>query len=399
MPLSFPSSPSVGATSTQNGRQYVWTGYAWELVASSDNADVLLRSLFVPAAPTGVAASAGNAQATLAWTAPAGTISQAPVTDYVVQLSSNSGATWSNYTPPVPTITISAQPTNQTASSGSATFSVTASVTLGGSLTYQWQKSDNAGSTWADVSGATSSSIALSSLTNGADNSDQYRVVVSSSGATSVTSSAATLTVNASYTPTAVLLTSGSSYTVPSGATSVKAWAVGGGGPGGSWSNSAAGAGGCAYKTWSVSGATVAYVVGSAGGNSTVTYSGTTITGNGCVSGLGLTGGSFSGGDGGAQGGAGESFGEGDASGGAVGGNGTKQSCGRKVATDVSGLLAAVALAGGKATEDCGSTAAFGSGSATGKYRPGKTAGFGGGGANPSYGATAGAGAVVLYFT
>jgi hypothetical protein len=96
-----------------------------------------------------------------------------------------------------PTITISSQPSNQTASSGSATFSVTASVTLGGSLTYQWQKSDDSGSTWADVSGATSSSLSLSSLTNGSDDADQYRVVVSSSGATSVTSSAATLTVAA----------------------------------------------------------------------------------------------------------------------------------------------------------------------------------------------------------
>jgi hypothetical protein len=95
------------------------------------------------------------------------------------------------------TISISAQPSNQTASSGAATFSVTASVTSG-TLSYQWQKSDDAGSTWANVSGATSSSLALSSLTNGADNSDQYRVVVSSTGATSVTSIAATLTVTAS---------------------------------------------------------------------------------------------------------------------------------------------------------------------------------------------------------
>lgn len=29
--LSFPTSPSVGQTSTQNGRQYTWSGYAWEL--------------------------------------------------------------------------------------------------------------------------------------------------------------------------------------------------------------------------------------------------------------------------------------------------------------------------------------------------------------------------------
>lgn len=31
MPLSFPASPSVGATSTQNGRTYTWDGYAWNL--------------------------------------------------------------------------------------------------------------------------------------------------------------------------------------------------------------------------------------------------------------------------------------------------------------------------------------------------------------------------------
>jgi len=35
MPFSFPASPAVGATSTQNGREYIWTGYAWELVPAS----------------------------------------------------------------------------------------------------------------------------------------------------------------------------------------------------------------------------------------------------------------------------------------------------------------------------------------------------------------------------
>lgn len=34
MPLSFPSSPTVGDTSTQNGRVYIWTGTAWEFTAS-----------------------------------------------------------------------------------------------------------------------------------------------------------------------------------------------------------------------------------------------------------------------------------------------------------------------------------------------------------------------------
>jgi len=34
MPLSFPSSPSVGQQSTQNGRTYQWDGYAWAIVAN-----------------------------------------------------------------------------------------------------------------------------------------------------------------------------------------------------------------------------------------------------------------------------------------------------------------------------------------------------------------------------
>jgi hypothetical protein len=293
-------------------------------------------------------------------------------------------------------VTISSQPSNQTAASGSATFSVTASATQSASLAYQWQKSTNSGSTWTAISGATSASLALSSLTTG-DNGSQYRVVVGASGgATSVTSSAATLTVTASFTPTAVLLTSGTSYTVPSGATSMKAWAVGSASAG-----SNGNAGGCAYKTWTVSGgASVSYAVaataisganGSAGNSSTVTYGGVTITGGGGTYSP-SAGGTYSGGDGGANGG--KPTGD---NGGAVGGTGSAASCGRTRATDVSGLLSAVALAGGKATEDCGATAAFGSGGAD-KYNYTKGPGYGGG-CGYSAGSNQIGGAVVLYFT
>lgn len=59
--------------------------------------DTVLRALFVPAAPTSVTATAGNAQATVSWTAPTGVIAQAPITDYVVQFSTNSGSTWSTF--------------------------------------------------------------------------------------------------------------------------------------------------------------------------------------------------------------------------------------------------------------------------------------------------------------
>jgi len=40
MPFSFPSNPSIGQQSTQNGRVYSWTGSAWELVATSGLATV-----------------------------------------------------------------------------------------------------------------------------------------------------------------------------------------------------------------------------------------------------------------------------------------------------------------------------------------------------------------------
>lgn len=177
----------------------------------------------------------------------------------------------------------------------------------------------------------------------------------------------------------------------------MKAWAVG---PGGAYRW--APAGGCAYKTWSVTGgSTVTYACGAASypsvNNTSVTYGGVTIYGNAPVGGSN-TPGTYSGGDGGASGGKSD----GDA-GGNVGGNGTtvtnsiKASCGRTKLADVSGLKAALTLAGAKVTEDCGATAAFGSG-AGGKYDPQIPAGYGGG--NGQWGAQiAGKGAVVLYFT
>ena len=104
MPFSFPASPVVGDLSTQNSRQFRWTGYAWELVAASSE-DSLLRSIFVPSAPTGLTATAGNAQATLSWTAPTGVIAQAPITDYREQFSTDNGATWTTFSAAASTAT------------------------------------------------------------------------------------------------------------------------------------------------------------------------------------------------------------------------------------------------------------------------------------------------------
>jgi hypothetical protein len=80
--------------------------------------------------------------------------------------------------------------------SSTTVASITVSAYLAsGTLTYQWQLSTDAGTTWANVSGATSNVLSLSGLTVAADNGKRYRCIVSATGVASVTSSSATLTV------------------------------------------------------------------------------------------------------------------------------------------------------------------------------------------------------------
>jgi hypothetical protein len=74
-----------------------------------------------------------------------------------------------------------------------AAFSVSAFFS-GNTLTYQWQASTDAGTTWANVSGATSATLSLSGLTT-ADNGKRYRCILSATGVASVTTNSATLTV------------------------------------------------------------------------------------------------------------------------------------------------------------------------------------------------------------
>lgn len=53
-------------------------------------------SIFKPGAPTNLSGTAGNSQVSLTWTAPS-VLTQTPITDYVVQYSSNSGSTWTTF--------------------------------------------------------------------------------------------------------------------------------------------------------------------------------------------------------------------------------------------------------------------------------------------------------------
>ena len=83
-----------------------------------------------------------------------------------------------------------------TVATAAATFSVTAAASAG-SLVYQWQRRTSSTAKWTSVSGATSASLALTSLTT-ASTGYQYRVKLTSSvGAEEVISNTATLTVTA----------------------------------------------------------------------------------------------------------------------------------------------------------------------------------------------------------
>jgi titin len=136
--------------------------------------------------------SAGNSNC-----APAGYTPPAPPSSSSTGGGGNSGGSAVPDPVMVPAITINSHPSSQTAGNGAATFSVSASVTQNAALSYQWQKKEAGASSFVNMNSATSSTLSLTSLTNANDNGDVYRVIVyASGGATSVTSSAATLTVN-----------------------------------------------------------------------------------------------------------------------------------------------------------------------------------------------------------
>jgi hypothetical protein len=94
-----------------------------------------------------------------------------------------------------PFITITSQPTDQTAADGEAVFAVVANVTEGATLTYLWQVSTDSGATWSNTA-STNDNLLLLGL-QPSDDGNLYRVIVSATGATSVTSNAVTLTVAA----------------------------------------------------------------------------------------------------------------------------------------------------------------------------------------------------------
>ncbi len=92
---------------------------------------------------------------------------------------------------------VTSNPASLNLCSGSAaSFSVTATGTA---PTYQWQLSTDGGTTWNNISGATSATYNIAAVAV-TDNNNRYRCVVSGTCAPAATSTAATLLVSASIT-------------------------------------------------------------------------------------------------------------------------------------------------------------------------------------------------------
>jgi hypothetical protein len=91
-------------------------------------------------------------------------------------------------------ITITQQPQNVTYSGSPVVFSTTATVSDNSSPSYLWQSSADNGSTWANLSGETSSNLTVSNITP-SDDGNQYRAVISAARAPDATTNNATLSV------------------------------------------------------------------------------------------------------------------------------------------------------------------------------------------------------------
>ena len=95
-------------------------------------------------------------------------------------------------------ISISTQPNSTAVIEGNtATFTVVASITSG-SISYQWQKSTNSGANWVNINGANAASYVTPTTVYPTTPAEQFRCVLTNANATTLTSSAATLTVNES---------------------------------------------------------------------------------------------------------------------------------------------------------------------------------------------------------
>lgn len=97
---------------------------------------------------------------------------------------------------PDPVITIGTQPQAASVTSpASATFTVVATATRSAVLAFQWAVSTDSGATFTNITGATTDTLEVADGDAEYVTGNQFHVVVSTAGATSVTSSAVALTI------------------------------------------------------------------------------------------------------------------------------------------------------------------------------------------------------------
>ena len=95
-------------------------------------------------------------------------------------------------------ISISLQPTSTAVIEGqTGTFNITAAITSD-AISYQWQKSTNSGGAWSNINGANAASYTTPVTVYPTSPAEQFRCVLTNTNATTLTSNAATLTVNES---------------------------------------------------------------------------------------------------------------------------------------------------------------------------------------------------------
>jgi hypothetical protein len=97
-------------------------------------------------------------------------------------------------------ITIGTQPQSASVTApDAATFTVAATINGSTPLSYQWQIQQEGAGAWTNIDGATAASYTTGATATGdgvgATDGDKYRVVITAVNGTTVTSSAATLTV------------------------------------------------------------------------------------------------------------------------------------------------------------------------------------------------------------
>lgn len=98
--------------------------------------------------------------------------------------------------PPNPVITISTQPLSTTVATGAdAEFIALATATRDAVVTFQWQVSVDSGDVFANIEGATTATLVVTSADPEYVTGNQFRVVVSAVAAQDVVSDAATLTI------------------------------------------------------------------------------------------------------------------------------------------------------------------------------------------------------------